>query len=150
MIRIDKEVIIDAPIENVFNYVTEPRNLPEIWPGLIQVFNIEELPGGGYSAEYEVKVAGIRFNGKGKFTEFVPNQWIVINTRGISHSTITCTFRSIDKNTDIEKTRFTLTLDYEIPIPVFGHLAEYVVTRMNEHEADLVMANLQTRLMRQV
>ena len=34
MARAEKEVIIDVPLEKVFNYDSDPSNLPEFWPGL--------------------------------------------------------------------------------------------------------------------
>jgi len=41
----------------------------------------------------------------------------------------------------------TLTIEYKVPIPLLGKLAEAIIQKMNEHEGDLIMANLQTRFM---
>ena len=41
MAKVEKEVIINAPLEKVFSYVSEPGNLLEFWPSLIE---IEEQP----------------------------------------------------------------------------------------------------------
>jgi carbon monoxide dehydrogenase subunit G len=142
LIRIDKEAIIRAPLKDVFRYVREPGNWLEIWPGLLQVDNLQELVGGGFSGRFQYKMAGMTFQGKGEFTEFIPDRWFVVNTRGTAQSTITCTFRAFSE----EKTRITLTIDYEVPIPLLGRLAEYVIKKMNDQEADLVLANLQARL----
>lgn len=148
MIRIDKEIMVEAAIETVFDYACNVANWPEVWPGNLRMDNVQPLPNGGFSAKYEVKMAGVTLKGKGEFTEFIQNRWFVINTRGFSHSTITCTFRSINKDTNFEKTRVTLTIEYEIPVPLLGNIAEYVVKKMNDEETDFVMSNLQTRLSR--
>ena len=142
MARIDREVIINSSIERVFNYLKEPTNWPEIWPSLIGVGDLQRLPNGGYKGKAEYKMAGMRFKGSGELTEFVPNQWIVVKSKGPAQSTLTGTFRSINN-----KTRITLTIEYKIPIPLLGKLAEYIILKMNEHEADLVMANLQARFL---
>lgn len=41
----------------------------------------------------------------------------------------------------------TLTIEYIVPIPLLGKLAEAIIARMNDQEADLVMANLRDRFM---
>jgi hypothetical protein len=87
-------------------------------------------------------MAGMRFKGTGEYIEFIPNQWMVIQTKGGIQSTITCTFRSIEA-----KTRITLTIDYRVPVLLLGKLAEFVVLKINEHEAELVMVNLQARFL---
>ena len=141
MARIDREITVSAPLENVFSYISDPGNWPEFWPSLIEIKEIESLPNGGYRASYEYKMAGMRFEGIGEHSRFAPNSWLVIETRGGIRSIITWTFRSRQP----DETRLTLTVEYSIPIPLLGKLAEAVVLKMNEQEADLVLANLKTR-----
>ena len=45
-----------------------------------------------------------------------------------------------------EDTDLTFEVDYRIPVPVLGRLAEKVVVRMNENEADAVMSNIKTQI----
>ena len=142
MARIDKEVIVNAALERVFNYVSDPNNWIEFWPSLIAVGDVKLLSNGGFSGSYEYKMIGMRFKGTGECTEFVPNQWIVLETQGGIHSRITLTFRSIE-----ERTRVTITIEYTVPIPLLGRLTEYAILKMNEQEANLVLSNLQLRFM---
>jgi len=148
MIRIEKEAIIDAPLEKVFHYVQNPGNLPEIWPGLVRVYNIQHLNNGGYTAEYVFKLAGINLRGKAECTELILNKSIVIKTRGISHSSITGSFNAVHSNQFIPKTRISVTIEYEVPIPLLGSLTELAVKKINITEADLFMINIQTKLMK--
>jgi uncharacterized membrane protein len=141
MAKVDKEVWIEAPIERIFSYISEPSNLPEFWPSLIEVRDVQSLPNGGYKARWFYKMLGMRFNGSAEYTQVVPNRFFVIETKGSIKSTISWTVRSRE-----DKTRVTLTIDYKIPVPLLGKLAEAIVLKMNEHEGDLIMANLQTRL----
>ena len=63
MLRIDKEVTVNAPIEQIFNYISEPSNPPEFWPSLMEIKDIQSLPNGGYSARWTYKMLGMRFEG---------------------------------------------------------------------------------------
>ena len=143
MTRIDGEVILEVPMEKIFGYISEPRNLPEFWSSVIEVKDVKSLPNGGYSARWFYKMAGMRFEGKGEYTSFFPNKLIVIETTGGIFSTITWTFRS---NENI--TKVTFTVEYTVPIPLLGKLAEAIIMKINEQEMNLIMANLQARFMK--
>jgi hypothetical protein len=43
-------------------------------------------------------------------------------------------------------TKVTFTVDYTVPIPVLGKLAEAAIVKLNNHEGDVVMENLKTIL----
>ncbi len=142
MAKVDKEVWVEAHIEKIFGYIHEPSNWPEFWPSLMEIKDIQLLPNGGHSARGVYKMLGMRFEGTGECTQIVPPRFLVVETKGGIRSTIAWTFRSW-KN----KTRVTLTIEYKVPIPLLGKLAEAIIQKMNEHEGDLIMANLQTRFM---
>ena len=59
MATTDKEIMIKAPLEKIFNFVLKPSNLLQIWPSLIDVKNERLLPNGGYSAKWMYKMGGI-------------------------------------------------------------------------------------------
>ncbi|MBI4187859.1 MAG: SRPBCC family protein [Chloroflexi bacterium] len=142
MARIDKEAIVNAPIEKVFGYLGQPSNWPEFWPSLIEVKDITSLPNGGYSLNWVYKMTGVVFKGSAEYTSVVPNQWLVIKTKKGINSTITWTFRSSGK-----RTKLSLTVEYKIPVRLLGKLAEIIVLKMNEKEADLMMQNITIRFM---
>lgn len=142
MARVEKEVIVNAPIEKVFSYISEPDNLVEFWPSLIEIKDIQSLPNGGYSGRWVYKMAGMRFEGTGEYTQIIPNQWFIVETTGGVRSTMTWTFRSVP-----DGTRVNFTIEYRVPIPLLGKLAEAIIVMMNEQEGDLMMANLRARFM---
>jgi hypothetical protein len=43
-------------------------------------------------------------------------------------------------------TRLTVDIEYTVPVPLVGKLAEAVIVKMNEREADTLFANLKTRM----
>jgi uncharacterized membrane protein len=142
MAKVDKEVLIKAPLGKIFGYIMEPANLLEFWPSLMEIRDIQSLPNGGYSARWVYKMLGMRFEGTAEYTQVVPNRLLVIETKGGITSAIAWTVRSWE-----DKTRVTLTIEYKVPVPLLGKLAEIIVLKMNDHEADLMMVNLQARFL---
>jgi uncharacterized membrane protein len=142
MAQVDKEVWIEAPIEKIFSYVNTPSNLLELWPSLMEIKDVQSLPNGGYGFRWVYKMLGTRFEGKAEYTRIVTNQFFLVETLGGIKSTIAWTFRSREN-----KTRVTFTVEYKIPIPLLGKIAEAIIVKMNDHEGDLIMANLQARFM---
>nr|MDQ3398096.1 SRPBCC family protein [Deinococcota bacterium] len=43
---LQRSTLIDAPVEKVFAYYSEPQNLPEIWPSLLEVRDVERTAAG--------------------------------------------------------------------------------------------------------
>jgi len=142
MAIIGEAITIPIPVEKVFDYLSIPDNLPEFWPSLVEITNVESLPEGKYKANFIYKMAGIQFKGTGEYTEVVPNKSIVIVTKGGLVSVLTWAFRS-----QPNRTRVILTIDYKIPVPLLGKLAEAIIVKMNEQEIALMLSNLRASLM---
>jgi len=141
MSKIEATVTIAAPVEKIYNYINEMTNLPEIWPSLVEITDMQRLPGGGFSNRYVYKMAGIRLEGTSQGIEDAPNQRIVSRTKGAVESTQTWLFKP-----EGEKTEVTFKVEYTIPIPVLGKLAEAIIVKMNQHEGQATMANLKARM----
>jgi uncharacterized protein YndB with AHSA1/START domain len=141
MTRIDKEILINAPVEKIYNFVIKPSDLLQIWPSLMQIKNEQLLPNGGYSAKWVYKMGGLYFKGTGEVIDIVPGRWFTFQTKGSIKSKITWTFRSSDGQTKV-----TFTIEYGIPFMVLNWLTEIVVGKINDQEATLLLTNLQVRM----
>ena len=141
MAKIKKTISINAPVEKVFGYISEPTNLPEIWPSLVEVKDVRRLPNGGTSNRWVYKMAGIRLKGTSEDAEYVANQRLVSKTKGGAESTQTWMLQP-----EAGGTKVTFEIQYTVPVPVLGKLAEAIIVKMNEHEGDLVLANLKARM----
>jgi len=86
-------------------------------------------------------MAGIRLEGSTETTEFVENQRVVTRSKGGIESTITYDFKP-----EGEGTRLAVEVDYVVPVPVLGKLAEALILKLNEREAETTLANLKDRL----
>lgn len=141
MVRIERNILINAPVEKVFAYHSDPRNSPEYWPSFIEVKDIETLPNGGKKYNWIYKMAGIRLNGSTTTTEFEENKLLAVKSEGGVESKFSYTYQ-----TEGDGTRFSLVVEYTVPVPVLGKLAESFILKMNEREADTVMANIKDLL----
>ena len=139
MITFGESVTIRTTTPEIFSYLSAPSNYPEFWSSLVKVEDVQPLPEGRYKARYTYKMAGIPFEGTAEFTEIIPNRTLVISTRGSINSVLTWVFRSQN-----DQTKVTLTVDYEVPIPLLGNLAESIVKRLSEQELTFMLNNLRT------
>mgnify|MGYP001821985126 CR=1 FL=1 len=141
MPKVEKTATINVPVEKVFDYWTEPANLPEFWPSLVEVKDRQRLPNGGNSFRWVYKMAGVRFEGTSEDVEYLANQRTVTKGKGGIESTITMMFQP-----EAGGTQVTLEVEYTVPIPLLGKLAEAAVVKLNENEIVLVLANLKDRM----
>jgi ligand-binding SRPBCC domain-containing protein len=132
---------INAPVEKVFKYMHFPENQVEIWPSLIEVRNVSKLPNGGHKFDWTYKMAGMRFQGYTEDMEFIPNSRVVANSNGGIQATFTWIYEPENGGTKI-----TVQVNYTVPIPLLGKLAETFIVRQNEKEAETLLANLKTRM----
>lgn len=140
MATIRRSISITSPIDRVFDFVADPRNLPEIWPSLVEVRNVQAHPAGA-SFDWDYKLLGMRIHGHSDPVEQVRNQ------RQVSRSVkgIPNTFRWIYASHG-DQTEVMLEVDYEVP--VLGRLAEGMVGRVNAREAEIMLNNLKRKLER--
>jgi len=141
MAKLEKTITINAPVEKVFGYVGEPSNLPEIWPSLVEIKDVQPLPTGGKSYRLVYKMAGLHLEGTGQQTEYIPNQRIVAKNKGGVESTVIWIFQP-----EAGGTKVSFEAEYTVPIPVLSKVAEAFIVKVNEREAELLLANLKARM----
>jgi uncharacterized membrane protein len=141
MANLTKSVVVHAPIERVYGYLEDPTHLPEIWPSLVKITDVHTLPNGGHSNHWMYKMAGVLLEGTSEDIEHVPNERIVSKTTGGTDSTQTWMLQPAGPDTKV-----TFSVDYTVPVPVLGRLAEAALVKLNDHEGDTIMANLKTML----
>lgn len=140
MATITRSININAPVEKVFAYLDEPANNPEWMVSLVGVSNVTGS-GVGQRYNWEYKMIGIPFQGESTVTEQVRNERAVVESKGGIPSTFTFTFRPLEAGTKLD-----LEVEYTVPVPVLGKMAEKLVLKRNEREADLWMENIKERL----
>lgn len=141
METIKKSIRITASAASVFNYLTNPINLLEIWPSMVEISNVKTDDKGGHSYDWTYKMAGVRFQGHSYTTDVDRNRKrLVKNDTGIP-STFFWGFEQRDDGAEV-----TLKVDYELPAQLLGKLAKPFLKRLNEREANSVLENLKERI----
>jgi uncharacterized protein YndB with AHSA1/START domain len=141
MAKLSRTTTINKPVEDVFHFLEDKTHFPEFWPSMVEVSDIRDLPTGGKHFHWVYKMAGIRLEGDTEEVEVIPNKKMVgKNEKGIE-STVTWLMEGHGGDTDL-----TFEVEYKVPVPVLGKLAEKVVVKLNEHEADALIANVKTQI----
>jgi uncharacterized protein YndB with AHSA1/START domain len=138
MATIDKELVIKAPPEKIFDFVIKSSNLTRFWPSLLEITNEKLLPNGGYCANYKYKMAGTTLKGKSECVEVVPYKWFSVKIDGAVDCTMTWTLQSQDNI----QTKVIITMEYQAHFPPFNRLAENIIAKMNERESEMILDNL--------
>ena len=141
MATVEKAITIDAPPETIFEYFDDPKNLLEIWPSMMDITDVQDLPGGGHRYHWSYKLLGMRFEGDTETVEFEPGRHVVEKNTGQIPSTFDWAFAPENGSTKV-----TVKADYEIPAKLLGKFAEPFIVRLNEREAETVLANLKDRI----
>ena len=128
-------------MEKVFEYSTNPKNLPEIWPSLVEVKNIKKLENGGKSYDWVYKMAGMNFKGSSEDIEVIPNKRVVSTSSVGIESTVKWEYQPVDDGTIM-----TSTIEYKVPVPLLRKLAESIIVKINENEGEVILANLKARM----
>jgi len=139
MAKLEKSIHIEAPVEKVSAFLTEPANWPTIWPSMLECQGTEKSPDGSHytSVHWVYKMSGMRFEGDSDTIEYVPNQRVATKSRSGIENTVVWTFEPEESGT-----RATFSVEYVVPVPVLGKLAANAIVKSNEREMDVVLENL--------
>lgn len=140
MRTLTRSILIETPPEKVFSYLDDPQHLPEVWPSIVEISGVKDLPEGGHSFHWLYKMAGLRFEGDTETIDYKANERIVTRSTGEIPSTFDWQFARENGST-----RFKVKVEYEIPQTLLGKLTEPFIVKVNEHEADAFVANLKDR-----
>lgn len=141
MYKIKKTVLINAPVKKVCEFMDDPTNLPEIWPSMVEVNNVRKNPKGWPMYEWVYKMAGMKIQGEQDTIEYIQNKHVTTkSTKGLESR---FDFEYSDKG---GKTEVDMAVEYTVPVPLVKKLAEQIVGKINEHEAETMLANLKVRM----
>jgi uncharacterized membrane protein len=127
MAKVHRSITINSPVEKVFAYIDDITTSPEWLPSMMEV---SDVAGSGVGQHYrwKYKMAGVPLNGESTVIEHVNAHWIY-------------TFAPDDGGTKLD-----IEIEYSIPVPVLGKLAEKLVLKRNEREADMAMENVKEKM----
>jgi uncharacterized membrane protein len=146
MARVHKSIKIKAPVNKVFAYIDNPRNEPDWLPNVIEV---KDVTGSGIGTHYEWswKIGEIKFNGESIKIEHVPEERVVVRSKGEHGSESKWIYNLKNKG---DATILDLVIEYTIPTRVLGKSVEKVIINRYKWETDLGLMNIKKRLEKEV
>ncbi len=142
MVKVEGSTVLKAPVEKVFDFLADPRVNVEIMPSMMDIRDVENPPehvGGHFHWTY--KMAGIKFDGETRILEWEKYRRVVTESKTGIRSKWTFTYEPVPPGS-----RLTIAVEYEVPVPVLGKLAESLVKRQNEKELELTLSNIKARV----
>jgi len=140
MAHIHKRIEIKAPVEKVYSYIDDPKNSPEWITNMIEV---NDVTGTGVDRHFNWvwNMSGMKFKGESTNVQDVPNKHITLKSKGGIEATWDYKFESKKDVTILD-----LDIDYNVPVPVLGKLAEKMILKHNERDAEMALGNLKDKL----
>ena len=140
MAKVERSIIINAPVEKVFAYISDPNSELESIPSITDIRDITG-EGVGQKWGWSYKMVGVSLKGESEVIEHIPNQRLVHKSTGGIMSTWTYTFSPENGGT-----RLNVVVEFTIPVPVLGKVGERLVLQRTEREANLAMSNIKEML----
>ncbi len=137
MATVNKSILINAPAQKVYDFMGDPLNNLKTMSAMQEVGDIQDLANGGKSFRWKYKMAGMSMEGKSEDVALTPNQYREVSSKGGINSTWKWTYGAEGTGT-----RLTLNLEYSVPLPVLGKLAEAAILKTNEQEAEAMMERI--------
>jgi len=129
MIRVELSVVIPAPLPEVFAYASDWRKWDEWYVGVSDFLSVNETTqGNGAQYAYKARLACFSATVVTEIIDYAENVgWKGIGRRGMRHATY-WHFEAVG-----DQTRFTHTVEGQVPIPVLGALIDAVLLRPQWH-----------------
>ena len=138
MHKIQRTIDIKAPVQRVYEFLTQPANLPSFWPSMVEVTNVVTRAADTRDFDWVYKMAGVRLKGHTNCEEVKAPNLLVTRSEGAVSSTFRWTFKGLDG----AGTKLTCEVEYTIPVPVLGKIGEALIAKINEREMETTLSNL--------
>jgi uncharacterized membrane protein len=138
MKKITRTIDVKASPQRIFEFLTQPENLPGVWPRLVSVSNIVSRGEGVNDFDWVYKMAHLPFKGRSTTEEARPGKMLRVRNAGGIESTFRWTFEGLDG----AGTRITMEAEYAIPQTLIGKVAESIITKSSERDAETLLHNV--------
>ncbi|HEU5437699.1 MAG TPA: SRPBCC family protein [Ktedonobacterales bacterium] len=136
MIKVEKSIEVDAPVEQVFAYVVDPTHGPEYMTGTDEVKDIQRLPDGRYTYTEVDKFLGLHVVSKCEQVEVIPNERIVEREQGGGiDGTMTLRFERLPD----DKTRVSVVGESTLHAGPFAKFGESFLAKYMDHGVEMSM-----------
>lgn len=142
MFKASATMVVNAPIQKVFEYTASPENGPMFIPNLNQNSDISITPTQvGQKWNWRYNMVGMDITGSAEVTEIqAPHSWKLKSTGG-ANSTWAFTFADEGAGTKV-----TLEIEYDMPEGVMGKLSSNAIEKINQKTVEDSLQHLKTIL----
>lgn len=137
---IHRHIDIKAPVNKVFSYVMSPLNNLD-WLHSMKDLNDVHGSGEGTKFKWSWKMCHLIFHGEAVILKSIPDKFLFIKSWGDIESTWQFQFNALRDATSLD-----LDIEYSIPVPVLGKLAEKMILKRNERLTDMGLRLLRKKL----
>jgi uncharacterized membrane protein len=140
MAKLERSIIINAPIDEIYNYWARPEHVLT-WPNMVHISHVQQLPNGGHSYRWAYNLGGIRLDGTVEDVEVVVNERYTRKIDGVIGLMLIAGFQPEEG-----ATRVTIQAIFRMSIPIVGRVAEALIIQRMEREIDSMLTNLKARM----
>lgn len=140
MASYEGNIVINAPVSEVFAYVNAPATLADWMTALVEVRNVIGS-GEGLQWDWTYKMAGVHVRGQSVIVDYIHDERATHQGIGMLAASWTNIVEPYDGGT-----KLTMKLEYTIPVPVLGKLAEHLTIQRNARELETSLLNLKETL----
>ena len=136
MANITRTIVIKAPVEKVFGFVTNPDNWTKYVTSLVDVRDVSSKGvEKGTTFAWQYRMLGINFGGKGTVTENAKNSKFGMKMEGGFPITENYGFKQVNGGTEL-----SVEVLYDIPGKIMQAVTKSaVVEKLNQKEAEGVL-----------
>ena len=140
MAVVNKSIKINASVGKVFNFVTDPENWTRYVTSLVSVKNMSSKSAEtGSTFNWEYKMMGFKFSGKGEVTDNVKNKRFGLSLKSRTIIDEKYEFVKNDDGTSTLKVR----VEYEMPSQVLEYIMNTKIgEKLNSIESKHVLENI--------
>lgn len=143
MTKVSSSIVINKPIQEVFEYTASPHNGPAFIPNLNENTNVTpEKAGKGQTFDWRYNMAGVDLRGKAEVVEYDAPNKVVIKTTGDGTAAWVYSFSEENGGTKV-----SVEVDYELSENSLRSMAnKMVVDKLNQRTSEQMLENLKTIL----
>lgn len=138
MARAARSVHVEATVEQVWDYLRDPKSIVEWWPNCTEIHNVQACADGGCTFKWTNKPGGVTCCGE--IAEFVsdPDDGIVLHLAGDICGELHWRARRENGGTQV-----TFDSDYDLPVrALIPYLSPVRLLTFQQQEADEIAAKV--------
>lgn len=130
-------VVINRPLEEVFEFIVKPENWARFVTGLVEIKNKASLLRKGDNFEWTFKIKGISLRGKGRVLELINNKKIVLQMHDLLPIRENIIFQRFE-----DKTVFSIEVGYIKPGRILSFLFRVTIDLVNLRQLNVILNNI--------